>query len=367
MSSIPTYARNQLPSRNISVNKFLAVSIPPCVSATARLTRIEKYISEQPPNITHVSNLSKLLSPSAEVVKALKRRIGSEDDPISSILCPHLLTAGGARYPLWVAEFWHELHIARGIQENWRRAAHQLDARLRRTVGNHLLQDAAGMLSHLPWTGNLLGHRKTIDLCHLWVYFTNEWLTDDHLLIMLGLLMEDLSQRYHQRVFIENTHFATILTAAYHDRENYATENSYGWIRKRGNELANSSKAYLATIVNQDNIHWVPLLMDFDENKIWYGDSTGHPMESKLRDVVEWWTFYHTGLHFTHATLATSLQHDSFSCGMLAWDALQFRLGNSVIRIDPLRQSDERLKVFHHLVKYYKTGQVSDELKMDRI
>jgi hypothetical protein len=40
-----------------------------------------------------------------------------------------------------------------------------------------------------------------------------------------------------EHVFIENTHFTTLLTAAYHDRERYASERSYGRIRNHGEWL----------------------------------------------------------------------------------------------------------------------------------
>lgn len=296
--------------------------------------------------------------PPPAIVTALKQHV--KHGPITSILCPHLPAAGGAHYPLWIIEFWTKLLRARCVQESWTKAAHQLDARLQTSPNNHLLQRAANALSHLPWTGDLRGYQNIIDTSHLSVYFTQEWLTDEHLLLMLELLEEDLSRKFQEHVFIENTHFATLLTAAYHDRERYATERSYNWIRNRGEQLANGDKTYLATVVNQDNVHWVALVIDFDKKKIQYGDSAGHPIEPAFRNVIEWWAFYHTGVHFTDVELVTSLQCDSFSCGMLAWDALRYQLSDlSTTRMDPSQPFHERLKVFLRLVKHYSNGQVS--------
>ena len=190
-----------------------------------------------------------------------------------------------------------------------------------------------------------------------------EWLGDEHLLLMLDLLREDVSEKYQNRVLIENTHFATLLAAAYNEREKYMTRRSYGWIRDRGNQLANGNKAYLATIVNQNNTHWVGLIIDFEEKKVWYGDSLGNPMDATLRDIVKWWTFHHTGMHFTHANLVTSQQCDSFSCGMLAWDTIQYHLNNfSTTQMDPTQPFNERLKIFLRLIKHHNLShqQVSD-------
>jgi hypothetical protein len=363
MSDIPDYVRNNLPSPNVSINEFLAISLPPYTSVTARLMRIKKYVSKQPPNIHNVDNVGELLPPPAEVIMGLKHQL--QKGSVTSVLCPHLPASGGARYPLWIIEFWVKLRMIHNIQENWKRAANRLEAKFRTAPKNHLLQHVAKTLNHLPWTGNLLGYFNTIDLCELWVYFTEEWLTDSHLLVMLELLIEDIPSECHRCAFIENTHFTTLLAAAYNDQERYSTERSYGWIRDRGNQLANGSKTYLATIINQNNIHWVALLIDFDEKVIRYGDSTGHPIEQGLKTIFAWWTFYHTGVHFSCSSLVIGIQRDSYSCGMLAWDALRYQLAGpspSVTRMDPLQPSDERLKMFLRLVKHYNTKEVSDFL-----
>jgi Ulp1 family protease catalytic subunit len=180
---------------------------------------------------------------------------------------------------------------------------------------------------------------------------------------MLELLIEDIPSECHRRAFIESTHFTTLLITAYNDEERYSTERCYGWIRDRGNQLANGSKTYLATIINQNNTHWVALVIDFDKKVIWYGDSTGHPMEKGLKTIIAWWTFYHTGVHFSYASLVIGIQRDSYSCGMLAWDALWYRLAGpspSVTQMDPSQPSDERLKMFFRLVKHYDNKEVSD-------
>ena len=171
MSNIPAYVQTHLPSKNVSINNFLTILIPPYVSIPPRLTRIDKFVSDKPANFDHI-NPSELLSPPPEIVRSLKSCVELDNGSITSVLCPHL-SAGGAHYPLWV--IWAELLTARGIQENWRRAVCQLESQMHATSTNYLLQHAANTLSHLPWTGNLCGYRDTIDICHLWVFFTQEW------------------------------------------------------------------------------------------------------------------------------------------------------------------------------------------------
>ena len=48
--------------------------------------RVEKYLSEQPPNIHNVNNVSELLPPPAEVVLALKRRLRDQNGSVTSVI-----------------------------------------------------------------------------------------------------------------------------------------------------------------------------------------------------------------------------------------------------------------------------------------
>jgi hypothetical protein len=79
---------------------------------------------------------------------------------------------------------------------------------------------------------------------------------------------------------------------------------------------------YLGAIVNSHESHWVAIILDFHTHTIWHGDSLGWKMESKLKDTLEWWTFMYTSVHFTHNHLPITRQLDTFSCRLLAWNAL---------------------------------------------
>jgi hypothetical protein len=163
---------NTLLSPNISIDEFLAISLPPYASVNPRLMHVEKYVSKQPTNLHNINNVGELLPPPIEVVAALEHHL--RKGTVTSVICPHLPGSGGARYLLWIIEFWAKLRVVHNIQENWKTAANQLEVKIHATPKNHLLQRVAEMLGHLPWTENLLGYHNTIDLCQLWVYFTQE-------------------------------------------------------------------------------------------------------------------------------------------------------------------------------------------------
>ena len=91
---------------------------------------------------------------------------------------------------------------------------------------------ANAILLHLPWTGNLTGFTNTIDIHQLSAFLTDEWLTDDHELIMLDILKQDLATaNCSDNVFIENMAFLTLLTVACHNQQDYNSSQAKKWIQ----------------------------------------------------------------------------------------------------------------------------------------
>lgn len=355
---LPQHILQSLPRDDISITSFLAWSLPPCAPMNARFTRVEKFLSSLTPNVEKFNDILAIHDPPNSVVNMLADRI--QDPSIKSIQCPHLANAGGQRFPIWIVAFWKRLLIIRDIQTKWRAAHHELITQLTLKPKDPLLTSVLNTLSHIPWTGQLHVFKNSINIDKLWVFLSKEWLSDDHLLVMLDLLQEDIATELQNQIFIENTHFMNILMAAYNEHTKYTSdlERSFRWVRERGQQLAAGEKTHLATIVNKNNVHWVALIIDFTHGQILYGDSVGQPIDKKITDILEWWTSYHTGSKFPVTGLDITIQCDSYSCGMFAWDALRYKLSNhSTERLHPTRASVDRLQMFLRLVRHYHTNQ----------
>ena len=318
--SIPQHVLQLLPGDNISIEKFLVWSLPPCAPINAHFTHVEKFLSPLVPNVERFNDILTIHDPPNSIVNILADRI--KDPSIKSIQCPHLVNAGGQQFPIWIVAFWKRLQFVRNVQTKWHAAHHELVTQLMLKPEDHLLSSVLDTLSLIPWTGQLRIFQNSIDIHKLWVFLSKEWLNDDHLLVMLDLLQEDITAELRNQIFIENTHFMNILTAAYHERVEYSSEKSFRWVRERGQQLAARKKTHLATIVNKSNVHWVALIIDFAQSQILYGDSTGQPIDEKTANILDWWTSYHAGSKFPVTGLDITIQHDSHSCGMFSWDAL---------------------------------------------
>jgi hypothetical protein len=156
-----------------------------------------------------------ILSPPDNTVKELTCRI--QDPSIKSIRCAHIANAGGQQFPTWVVVFWNKLLSLRSTQMKWHTAHHEVISRLALKPDDNLLNQVLNALSYIPWTGQLIGFQNLIGIHNLWTFLSKEWLSDDHLLIMLDLLQEDVAIEYRNHILIENMHFMNVLTAVYNE------------------------------------------------------------------------------------------------------------------------------------------------------
>jgi hypothetical protein len=78
-----------------------------------------------------------------------------------------------------------------------------------------------------------------------------------------------------------------------------------------------------------------------------YGDSLGGTITEEIETVLNWWIHHHIGQQFMTNQLPITRQRDSYSCGMMAWNALATKVlpkNYTLLKSDGV--ADERLKMF---------------------
>ncbi|TFK59107.1 hypothetical protein BDN72DRAFT_748184, partial [Pluteus cervinus] len=209
-----------------------------------------------------------------------------------------------------------------------------------------------GLLSWLPWSGTLSGYLTSIPTSSLSTYLTIDWLSDEHESVMLEILGKDVHEL--DRIIIRDALFYTILTSAYTNRYNYSTDHHYDWLRDLGIQLR-TEKSQLLTIAHlADQHHWVAVVIDFASEQIFIGDSMSSDLSigSQMRCVLDWWINAHMLQQFTYHRLPITVQHDGYSCGLLAWNAIAHHLDpERYTLISPLQVKDERIQVLLTLAR----------------
>jgi len=339
-----------LPDKNLSVLAFLAFKLP-AVASTNRLMRAEKFVSDSAPNINTLDDMADLSVPPKHIVGAIQKL--AKTSAVKSILCPHEPGSGGRRYHPKLAAYWARITSIRDTQSKWQRALDNIRSRITRNPTSSLLNDVYGTLSWLPWTGDLLRntYNNSIERSELSAFLTTEWLSDDHELLMLDLVKDDLAQAGQEHTLVENTAFTLLLAAAYHDRQNYSTSKHYAWLRQKADLLSSGAKTILATISNKDNSHCVSIVVNSQTRQVLFADPLGNPVPQALRRNLDWWISYHNdGDIFNYTSLPISLQVDSYSCGVLAWDAVRCFLLEGFTLVEAHAALDERLRIYLRLV-----------------
>ncbi|KAF6746487.1 hypothetical protein DFP72DRAFT_823076 [Ephemerocybe angulata] len=187
---------------------------------------------------------------------------------------------------------------------------------------------ALGMFPSLPWTGRILGVFATDTLDTLALFLSDDWLSDNHMhYILENYSREIFDSNPRSTIHLEGS-FIKLLEkaqAAQRAHSGSVVETEDRWLRNLGEELSSGISDCLGFVINLDNTHWVACVLDFRAAEILYGDSFQQPIRRAHRDVLLWWTKLHCPElegEFAVKPLPITFQTDSFSCGVLASNAL---------------------------------------------
>ena len=350
-----------IPSRNVSVSELQNFPLPEL--ATSKILSpqpLQNFLSCLTPNIINVEEIILLPTPPEALLKNILKC--PEIIRSQSFICEHLHGRTGFRVPLWTIGYWLEVLQIHSIKHLWASAQYFLQKK-RLPTDNHmdLIKQVSSVLSKLSWKDTIKGFPVQIQPELLTSYITQSWLSDEHENQMLHLLEKELAVHHPEsNTNITTTYFFQILSQLHQDGTYDTLEaRRTPWVRRKGQELATGVYDRFVTIVNINENHWVPIVVDFRASKILYGDSMGGEIDEDVEEILTWWTYHHTGITFTKAYLPITRQRDGFSCGLLAWNALAtYLLPNVHSLIDASDVAKERLKVFLRVVEQHNLNQV---------
>ena len=62
-----------------------------------------------------------------------------------------------------------------------------------------------------------------------------------------------------------------------------------------GHSLATGASNQLGLLINLERTHWVAAVVNVMVDVIWYGDSLDKGIPESVKDMLGWWTRFHTG------------------------------------------------------------------------
>jgi hypothetical protein len=328
----PEVLQHILPSQKLSINQFLAFKIPPPARVPAKLQAAQISIAAEPPK-TGMEEIYTILSapvPLPVVVKDLLDCITSSSpvNPTAKSITYNLDSVGIKNLPLWVITYWNEVHHLHEDRQCWISVNQTLqDLCVRGADIHELVGRVYAVLDRLPWFGSVHGFSQPCNIVDLHQYATSNWLRTVHEDQMLDLLQHDISNHHMapKTITIRDTDFVPAILRAF-DRRDHQRQRGKNTrpaaFRVIGESLASGNLTQLGTVVNTQQTHWFALVLDFLHHIIWYGDSLGWKVEAKIQVALKWWIEEYTSRTFTYKRMSVTHQRDSFSCGLLAGNAL---------------------------------------------
>lgn len=354
-----------IPSPKLTILKLLQFHLP-LLLPSWDFPGTDSFFNTHPPNTTDITKIQALPSPPQSVVNALKKDLFRAISAGSQSIKPiHTISSG--TYPLWIITYWDSVVEVRLVQGAWVRAEKNLRELSRKWAAKgkkesaDVVDQVFNALGVLQWGHDLRGFSAngTDNLETLTAYTSNTWLKGEHAGQMLDLLKTKVQLEYQSAVEIASTWFYEKIKQAYEAPETYTTNASFRFYHHIGDGLETGRRDQCGFLVNLNRNHWVAVVLDFRMREIWYGDSLRQRMPETVRKVLEWWTYFHSGKQFAHQSLPITAQKDSFSCGLLAWDALAvFFSGGKETLLDPGNVAEARLNVLLKVVRRHTQAEV---------
>lgn len=326
-----------LPHENLAIPDLIQFSLPPQLKPLD--LGPEDLLSKNPATTSNPQYIKILPIPSRQLLSHLINTAVNNHNMLS-VSCPYSVQYQHLRFPLWTITFWVKAAMIRiDHLRPWRMAVDGLGQRreVARMKGADdvltVIDATVKSLSGILWSGCIYGvERDSLPTSSLTAFLTSEWLCDQHIDILLGSLRNELATELGEdcKIILAPNNFNQKLRKAFEETQKngtpvaYQTERSFGFIRLIGEDLVKGTAEQLGMIFNIDNNHWVAVVLNFRTYQLYYGDSRcGAAPNSELLELINWWTSLHTNQHFSLQPMATTYQKDGYSCGPLAFNAIQ--------------------------------------------
>lgn len=289
-----------------------------------------------------------------ETSKAYQDAIKGSNFTVQSVtLQPHQRSP--VTLPVWIFYYWEEIRCVVGIRQQWKVALTWVKKQSQLPQAAELCCHLLIALSSFPWSH---GAAYNKDLTPLLSNSSIEsFLNSYHIDHMIGRTEAEYQENFgpdlaNRHLFATVDHFNAIIK--FYGPE-CAEKEGYLW------ELLDAAEEKIVTRevdefcgVMHLPLHWVSVIINFQQLKILYGDSLGGQLpEPELQALEQWmkWLVRKSkrlppGSKITHGPLPTGSQPDYYSCGLFALNAISHHhLNTPLLTRDPVVLVCRRIQI----------------------
>lgn len=238
----------------------------------------------------------------------------------------------GLKLPMWVILYWIAIHEVVAAQTYWAPVMILVRSREAKEVS---FQRARTLLLEIPWCIKLSAPMGADEAGVLATFFGQSWLGGVHVDQMIATLEFDLGNSGSYG-FIRSTSVNLLLALFRSAPGKYNEPQNIAHLRRLGQSIESgecthigipiftqltSSGLTLPKVETEGN-HWTSIVISIVHETIHFGDSYGRPVPPELIKMLRWWLGHHSDKEFDFSDLLSTTQNDSFSCGLLACNAI---------------------------------------------
>lgn len=332
-----------LPDLKLSAAAILDFRRPLLTLDTPTLSTIAEVFSMNAPLIheEHANVIFSLSVPRMEDLRSLRNRLTGETEYLFQSINYPIGMDKVITLPLWMIDYWILNHEVAAQQQSWTQARSWI---MQQEHYKHIPQ-VIEALTKIPWLHSLpssVGGGPSSDLA---LFCSQEWLSNNHMDLMMGLLQLKLDLRStNTSAGIDlalRSDYANMIIKAYRfERETYLTSKSCTFLRNLASRINSEQVSSLCLTIGISHgdsregsslpadggaicNHWIALVIDIKHRLLRYGDSMQNKPPPELCYIITWWmSTFDDGDAFVWESLASTKQPDSYSCSILAMDSL---------------------------------------------
>jgi hypothetical protein len=263
-----------------------------------------------------------------------------------------------ASLPSWVLTFWRSVATYWREIVSWKRA---YEAVILLTF-----PEVLELLPTIPWDSRLPVPGASVS--DLATFCTTDWLTDSHINLLAWYV--------NTKIGVRSVRF---VQAAYPERighlfNAWRTKTTlpaltYQWLDTLRDQLRNGVFTTVGFCLNtiagrglpmphEVGNHWIGIVINGQNQRIWFGDSMGHQPHASVTEMLDWWLKPAFPDCFEVHELPHKRQETTWSCGDRAVNMIAHHFDRTLFPLvgqTELEEKENRLSLFCNIIKSIRT------------
>jgi len=256
-----------VPPSNLSVDNFLSFELPR-LSSEIISSKTSTWFSSNVPTADNNVLISWPV-PSPEFINSLDAAYGQAWLDGAKSIVDQCFNDGTDHLPLWIISFWKEVAQCHKTQVLWKASELWLDREGKKSKEGKLLdliRQVRQLLSSVTWNSKMSYCKGNTTTLHLTKLLGTVWLSDEHINMMIEVLLVELSHNPKSKTHVADLSFALKISKIHKK----APESQW-YLGNFVNQVQEQHLEKLYFLLHVNSSHWIASMVDFKQQTFSFG------------------------------------------------------------------------------------------------